>query len=225
MKTSLLSSTAALGIVPLSWNSFSQAATASYVPLAASFTPGFIQVIAAAGAGYYPDFTYRFYVGSGNLPAWIKPGAPLKIAASVSVTGTGTGAQAVSQNLSDTYVVSNVDAAGQYFDVPATRSNGSRDSVAFTTALAKTALDSGSGVVTTPLITLVIQAQIAFLVCTAGSITLAPAVDNAGAAPYSITLASTAAEYTISAQPGSKFDLEDWQLKTGTTGTLAVRFL
>jgi len=54
MKSSLLSNTASLGIVPLRWLSFFQTATATYVPLSAYFTPSKIQMLAQAGTSYYP---------------------------------------------------------------------------------------------------------------------------------------------------------------------------
>jgi hypothetical protein len=224
MKASNLTSTGSLGLTPLQWNAFSQVATGTYSPLSASFTPGYVQVLNEANGSNYPCFFYRFYVASGNLPAWIQPGAGLKIAASVTVTGTGTGMSAVSQNLTDTYVVADVDAAGQYFDATAIRSHGSRDAVAFTSALAKTALDSGSGAVTTPLVTLVIQCQQVVMVATAGTVNVAPVVDHAGNAPYSVALTPGGGQFSISAQPGSKFDLEDWQIQTGTSGTISVLF-
>ncbi len=66
MKSSLLSNTASLGIVPLRWLSFSQTATATYVPLAAYSTPSKIQVLAQAGTSYRPDllfFAYHSLIG------------------------------------------------------------------------------------------------------------------------------------------------------------------
>jgi len=219
MKSSLLSNTASLAIVPLRWLSFSQVATASYVPLAASFTPGKLTVIAQAGTSYYPALLYRFTQTSGVLPAWVQPGVGINLKASVTVSSR-------SLDLSSYYVVRSVDTVGgTYFDVDAPRSHEARSAVAFTQTLTVTNLDSGSGVVTVPLVSLIMQAQKAMFAASSGSVILAPAVDLTGAAPYSITLTSGGAEYEVSSQPCSKYDLSDWSVKWSTAGTLAVRFL
>lgn len=202
----------------LRWLSFSQAATGSYAALAASFTPIQLQVISVGTSGNYKTFNYRFSITSGALPAWIQPGTAVNIAASVTVNG-------VSNNVSDAYVVRAIDPLGLYFDVDGVRPHGSQDAVAFTQTFAATNLDSGSGVITTPLVSLLMQCQKAMLQCTAGSVLVAPVVDHAGNAPYTVTLAAGGSEYEITAQYGSKFDLSDLSIKQVGSGTLAIRFL
>ncbi len=207
-----------MGLQPLRWNAFAQAAGASFAALAASFTPNKLQVLNQAGTGLYPAMTYRFSVTSGHLPAWVQPGAGVNIAASVTISGT-------SLTVSDDYIVKAVDPSGLYFDVNAPRPHGGRDAVAITQTVAATNLDSGSGNVTAPLVSLVIQCQKAMLSASAGSVIIAPVVDAAGAAPYTVTLTPTSGEYEITGPNGSKFDLADWQVKQSGSGTLSVRFL
>ncbi len=218
MKSSLLSNTASLGIVPLRWLSFSQTATATYVPLSAYFTPSKIQVLAQAGTSYYPALLYRFSLTSGKLPAWIQPGVGINLKASVTVSSR-------SLDLSSYYVVRAVDTAGTYFDVDAPRPHEARSAVAFTQTLAVTSLDNGSGSVSSPVVYLIMQAQRAMFSASAGSVTLAPVVDQNGLAPYSVTLTSGAGEYEVNSQPGSKFDLSDWSVIQNGSGTLSARFL
>ena len=218
MKSSILTSAGAAGLIPLQWNAFSVAAGASYAPFAATITPTSVQVIAAEGAGYYPNFKYRFVVAP-NIPAWIKPGVGLFISASVTLNGT-------SYNSEDTYVVKNIDQVSSgYFEVDAPSPNSSRDAVAITQAVAATNVDSGSGAVPSPAVNLVIQAQQALVQVSVGTALIAPIVNN-GTAPYAISLTTTSAEYLISAPAGSKFDLADWQVKqSGGAATVNVRFI
>lgn len=207
-------STTTLGLIQLRHNGFSQAGTASFAPLAATFTPVNFQVIQLAGGGC-PSFIYRFSITSGKLPAWVIVGAVVVISASVTISG-------VSQNLTEVYAVRSVDASGMYFDVNGVRPHNGLDATAFTQAVAQTALDSGSGLVTTPLVSLSLHAQKVMFQATGGTLTLAPVVDASGNAPYAITLLA-GSEYEKVSQPGSKIDLADWQVK-GNGATLSVCF-
>ena len=207
MKASNLTATAALGIIGLRWLSFTQANPGgSYVALGASITPTHVAVISLNGSPAYPSFAYRFTAAS--LPSWIKPGSPVKIAASVTLSSN-------SIDISGYYIVSAI--SGSTFTVVVPR-EGSR----ITMAVASTALDSGSGKVATPLVSLVMQCQKAMLKASSGSVTIAPAVGSTGAADYEVSLDTNSGEYEVTSQPGSKFDLADWSVKG--TGTLAVRF-
>lgn len=235
MKSSLISSTSASGITPSRWNSFSQVATATYAPLTASFTPVNLQVIdqnasVPQGTAYpnkYASYGYRFSVAAGALPDWVQPGTPLKIAASVTLPNNAVTPVNESITVSDFYVVVALDPNGTYFDVNAPRPHGGGDAASITQLVAQTALDSGSGNIPAPLVTLVMQAQKAMFSATTGTVVLAPSVDHSGNAPYSVTLvnANPNPEYEITAPAGSKYDLADYQVKFLGIGTLAVRFV
>jgi hypothetical protein len=228
-----------MGLTPLRWNSFSQAATAAFVPLAASFVPLNIQVIdqnnpAApptwpTGLAYpnkYASWGYRFSVAAGTLPAWVQPGTALKIAASVTLPNNATVPVNESFTVSDFYVVVALDPLGTYFDANAPRAGSGFDASAITQLVAQTALDNGAGNVPTPLVNLLIQAQKVMFSASVGSVILAPSVTPAGVAPYSITVTAGQGEYEADAPLGAKFDLADWQVKQGGAGsTLTVRFL
>lgn len=200
------------------WNAFSQVATSAFVALGASFTPGFIQVVSSGTSSQYGQFLYRIFVPSGVLPAWVQPGAAVKIAASVTIA-------ARSYDFSDTYTVRNVDSGGTYFDV---NPHSGGDAVAFSQLIAKTAVDSGAGAQPTPLVNLDVKCQKAMLQCTAGTVIVAPVIDHSGNAPYSITLTPLATggqEYDKTVFDPDKFDLADWYVKYSGSGTLTVCFL
>lgn len=256
MKSSILTSTAVAGLAPYRWNAFSMAAGANFAPLAASWTPTNFQCLADQGAGSfpsgsYPNFKYRFS-GAGKIPAWIQPGVGLLISASVTdltiqagyspqpndVYYGGSpryeagdpviqpiGPNNTSFNISGAYVVKDIAPDGSYFEVIAPRPNGSSDTVAFTQGVTGT-IDNGSEAVPTPSVNLVIQCQKAMFSAASGNAIIAPVVDANGNAPYSVTIAAGGPEYEITAPPGCKFDLADWQVKqSGGAATLAVRFL
>lgn len=204
-------------------------------------------------SGPYPNFKYRFS-GSGKIPAWIQPGVGLLISASVTnisiqadyspqpadtyyggsprfesgdplIQPVFPNPNNTSFNLSGAYVVKDIAPDGSYFEVVAPRPNGSRDAVAFSVGVTGT-IDSGSGAVPTPSLKLIIQCQKAMFSASSGNSIIAPAVDANGNAPYQVTLTSGGAEYEVTAQPGCKFDLADWQVKqSGGAATLAVRFM
>lgn len=218
MKASILTSTAALGgLTPLSWNSFSQAGTGSYVSLSALFVPATITVAPQEGSGRYPNFYYQFGVSAGVIPAWIKPGVGVSVVASVTIGG-------VSYDVSNAYIVKSIDTVnGAYFIVNAPSPSGGRNAVALTQSVSSTNLDNTSGAQPNPAVSLIMQAQKAMFGASVGSVTIAPVVDHNGGAPNSEVLTSGQAEYEVDAPTGAKFDLADWSF-TGT-GTLYVRFL
>lgn len=209
----LFTCSGALGIQLLRWNSFQQTGTAAYVPLTATLTPESITVLLEVSGGHYGVFKYRFS-NAAKLPGWIRPGAAVKIDASVTL-------DSVSYDVSGWYIVSGIDETdGLYFDVPAPRPHSSGNPAAFTKTVVETALDDGSPGVT-PLVTLNIQAQKVMFSGDEG-VLIAPNIDTDGVADCEIDLSG--GSYEVTAQPGSKFDLADWYMK-GNTKVLTVRFL
>lgn len=219
MSASILTSSAALnGLTPLRWNAFSQLATNAFAALSASFVPATVTVYPQAGQGPYPDFAYEFGV-AGMLPPWVQPGVGLAVNASVTVGRT-------SFDLSSHYIVKAIDTAGgTYFVVNGPSPSGARDVTALTQQLAQTNLDNGGGTVTSPTVSLIMQAQKAMFGCSNGSVVIAPVVDFAGNAPDAETVTAGTGQYEITAPTGMKFDLSDWRVKSATGGTLFVRFL
>jgi hypothetical protein len=212
MNTSLLTSTAALGLTPLRWNAFSQANPgASYVPLAASFTPTRFEAVVQLGSSSYLSLAYRFWA-DGSQPAWVKPGTGLCISAGVTINGT-------TLDLSGSYLVKSVSAEGKYFEVNAPSPNGVRDAVSLNQPLGQMTFADSPAVS----VALLLQAQKAMLCASEGTVSVAPVVDGGSKAPYSVSLTAGNSEYELTAQTGSKFDLGDW-LVSGS-GTLSVRFI
>jgi hypothetical protein len=225
MKSSLLTTTAGLNLLPLTWNAFAQVATGTFTNLTASIVPTNLIVAAQNGIVNNPNLSYTFPVPV-PMPAWIQPGVTVKVAMSVA-SGNG-----VSLDISGYYVVKafNASSAANHntFTVDAPSSQGGRDAVAITKAGSYNNDSSVGGIVTNPLISLIAECQKAVFKATTGTVTLTPSVDSTGAAPYPTTLVAgqiPEQEYEIDTQPGSKLDLGDWSVMTCSAGTLAVRFI
>jgi len=168
------------------------------------------------------------------------------VAASVTVTSA-------SYNLSRLYQVLAVDPSGLWFDVAApstdlviaavanalpassaTLTSSQTGQLSLTptvaaslnpTVLAATAVDSATGWVPSPQVSLSLHMQKAMIQASSGTVQLAPVVDAAGNAPYSITVTGgSAGEYELTDLDGDKTDLSTWQVKYVSSGTLAVRF-
>ena len=206
-----------LGIHALTSRAFTVANPgASYVPISASFTPSAISVTAQGGnASYYGEWVYNIYIGSGVLPAWMRPGTPIQLNASTTISGR-------SYNISDDYVVTSVDSSGTFFTVLAPRPSGGKDAAALNQALTKQNLDSGAGAVKSPSVNLILQCQKVLFQAISGSVTVASSVDANGNAPVSYPQ-SVGVTFERTAPTGAKFDLADWYV-TGT-GTLGVDFM
>lgn len=214
-----LTNTGAQGLQSLRFVSFSQAATSSYVALGASFIPVNITVIqqdVGSGNAGYASYLYQFDMGgSVVLPAWAQQGIGIRIIASVTISG-------ISYDVSGFYIIENRAANGQSIQLRVQSGRGNAGSL--TSALTQTALDTSGGKQNSPTATLITQFQKAMFQASAGSVLLAPSVDEAGNAPYSVTVTTTSGEYEITAPVGAKFDLADWQIKQSGSGTMTVRF-
>jgi hypothetical protein len=227
MKSSLLTTTSALGLTPLTWVSFTLPGVgASWQSIGANFQMGFAATVAVAakqGMGQYPNMSYTITPNniSYPCPAWMIPGQTIKLALSVATPQR-------SVDISGYYVVKSVAANGLSFVVNAPSASGGLGPAALTIPGKYTCDALGGGVVGTPAFTLITQCQKVVFKATAGTVVIAPNVDATGVAPYPTTLVSGQSpeqEYVHDAQPGSKFDIGDWSVMSSNSGNLAVKFI
>ena len=154
--------------------------------------------------------TYTATIGSGVLPAWCIPGAPVYI----NVTYNG-------MTYTWATVIKDIDTtAGHFF----TFCNADNQTVINSTF--SWALDAVAGSVVNS-VTLCTVCQKAMLQVPAGSanVTISPVADFNGANPgYPTLLTAGGPEYELVQPTGSKFDITDWYAASATdTATLNIR--
>lgn len=210
-----MSSGAMSGLQGLFFNAFQSATqSASYQPIAApSFTVDKITSIMGAAAAGASQVILT--VASGGIaPAWARPGA----AVNVNVTYQA-------RALVYSSVIREVSSDGKTITFVFNPLSENTLSV----PLAAVSLDAIAGSVVNN-ITLNVQAQRVIFSLPTGSaanVTIAPAVDAAGAnPPWSHLITVGDPDYAVDAPVGSKINIADWYAKSASvTPALQIRFI